>query len=119
MLKRQESNATNQTEFVDQAQFLEKSATNLLNLHDLKKNRNLLPFIILGGFILLFLLLLILSVFAKKNVQEVEEVKKTQVETETDPLKLRVTELKEDLQNHNPTKQTLPFPEVDLEFNIN
>ena len=47
MFERKEIHSTNQTEFVDQAQFLEKESSSLLNFRDLKKNKNLMPFVVL------------------------------------------------------------------------
>jgi len=119
MLERQNPQQSNQTEFVDQVQFLEKRSLGLLNFRDLKKNKNLLPFVILIGFILFFLILIVLRIFLQKNNLEIEEIKEVKQEVETDPLKLRISKLQENLKAHNPTKQSLPFPQVDLEFNIN
>lgn len=119
MFERKEIHQTNQTEFAEQAGFLEKKSSGLFNFKDLKKNKNLLPFIILIGFIIFFVLLLILRVvFRKKNIA-VEQVSKTKTEIQSDPLIIRTEELRESLKTHNPTKQSLPFPQVDLEFNIN
>ena len=119
MFERQNLQQSNQTEFVDQVQCLEKRSLGLLNFRDLKKNKNLLPFIVLIAFILFFLILIVLKIFLQKNNVEIEEVKEVREEIETDPLRLRINQLQENLKAHNPTKQSLPFPQVDLEFNIN
>lgn len=119
MFERKESHQTNQTEFVDQAQFLEKQRLGLFDLKNLKKNKNLLPFIILILFIVLLLVLFILKAVFRENNIETERIDEIKKEVQFDPLNLRVNELKETLKAHNPTKQSLPFPQVDLEFNIN
>jgi cell division protein FtsX len=119
MFGRQDLQPSNQTEFVDQAQFLEKQSTSLLNLRNLKRNKNLLPFIILVVLILLFLILVTLKALLPSNSTETEKTEEVKQEMQTDPLQLRVNELQESLKAHNPTKQSLPFPQVDLEFNIN
>jgi len=119
MFERKETHSTNQTEFVDQAQFLEKESSGLLNFRDLKKNKNLVPFIVLMFLIIFFALLIILRVLFKKDNVEMEPTKEVQKEVQSGPLNLRAEELRENLKMHNPTKQSLPFPQVDLEFNIN
>lgn len=119
MFERKETNQINQTEFVEQVQFLEKRSAGLFNLKDLKKNKNLLPFMVLIVFIFIFILLLVLRVVLNKTNTEEEQISETEIETQSDPLNVRVNELKESLKEHNPTKQSLPFPQVDLEFNIN
>jgi len=119
MFERKEIDAANQTEFVDQAQFLEKKSFGLFNLQNIKKNKNLLPFFILAFCIFFLFLIIILKVVFKEENVELEQNKEITEETQSDPLLVRVEELKEDLKTHNPTKQSLPFPEVDLEFNIN
>lgn len=119
MFERKEIHQTNQTDFVEQVGFLEKQSSGLFNFKDLKKNKNLLPFVILIFFIVIFVILLVLRmVFRGQDIEttKAEEIKK---ETQFDPLNMRVNELKESLKTHNPTKQSLPFPQVDLEFNIN
>lgn len=119
MFERKETHSTNQTEFVDQAQFLEKDSSGLLNFRNLKKNKNLTPFVVLMVLIIFFAVLIVLRVLLKKDNVETEQTKEVKEEIESDPLNLRVNELRENLKTHNPTKQSLPFPQVDLEFNIN
>ncbi len=119
MFERQDFQSSNQTEFVDQAQFLEKQRTGLLDFRNLKKNKNLLPFSILIIFVLLFLLVVILKAFLPGDQAEIGKTEEVKEEVQVDPMQSRVNELQENLKTHNPTKQSLPFPQVDLEFNIN
>ena len=119
MFSRKETNRVNQTEFLDQAQFLEKQTFDSFNLKNLKNNKSLIPFYVLGLIFLFLLLLMIFKVVFNKQVPETEQVKEVRENVELAPLNLRVNELRENLKDHNPTKQTLPFPQVDLEFNIN
>ena len=119
MFSRQEINQANQTEFVDQSQFLEKQSSGAFSLKNLKKNKNLLPFyILIGLFFIIFLLMILKVVFKEKTVQT-ETKEETKNSIQLNPLSLRVNELKENLKSNNPTKENLPFPQVDLEFNIN
>lgn len=119
MFERKEIHQTNQTEFVEQAGFLDRQSSGLFNFKDLKKNKNLLPFIILIFFIVVLVLLLILRTLLKEQNIETKKVDETKTEIQMDPLSARANELREILKTHNPTKQSLPFPQVDLEFNIN
>jgi len=119
MFERKEIHPTNQTEFVEQVQFLEKESSGLLNFRNWKKNKNLLPFVVLMFLIILFAVLIISIVFLRKDDMEMEQTKEVKEEIQSGPLNIRVNELRESLKIHNPTKQSLPFPQVDLEFNIN
>ncbi len=119
MPSRNETSQANQTEFVDQARFLENKSTKFFTIRDFKNNKSLRPFYALIIVLFSILLLTVLAVFFKKNPQEAPVIKQTEKDVRLDPLNQRVYELKEDLKEHNPTKQTLPFPRVDLEFNIN
>lgn len=119
MFSRQEINPANQTEFVDQSQFLEKQSSGTFSLKNLRKNKNLLPFYILIFLVFIIFLLMILKIVLKEENITTETKKETENSVELDPLSLRVNELKETLKNNNPTKESLPFPQVDLEFNIN
>jgi len=62
---------------------------------------------------------MIIKIIGNKQVPETEMIREAQEKVELDPLSLRANELRADLKDHDPTKQTLPFPQVDLEFNIN
>ena len=119
MPSRNELSQASQTEFVEQAQFLEKKSLNLLNLRDLKKNKSLLPFYILIFVLFFAFLLTMLSIFFKKQPQLNKSVEQKEENVKLDPLSQRAYELKQDLKEQDPTKQSLPFPRVDLEFNIN
>ena len=118
MLKREEIGDINQTEFVDQAAFLEEEKVGP-SLEDIKKNKNLLPFYILVGVIVLLVLIFLLSLVLRRQVDNDEG---TQLIEETyeelDPLTQRVKNLENELEAADPTRQSLPFPQVDLEFNI-
>ena len=119
MPSRNELSQASQTEFVEQAQFLEKKSLKLLNLRDLKKNKSLLPFYILIFVLFFAFLLTMLSIFFKKQPQLNKSVEQKEENVKLDPLSQRAYELKQDLKEQDPTKQSLPFPRVDLEFNIN
>jgi hypothetical protein len=118
MLSRSENNQSNQTEFVDQGPLWENQSINFLNFKNLKKNKNILPFYVLFAFLFLIAVILIFNViFANKTEEQVVKEAVEEV-IELDPLNQRVNELREDLKTHDPTKQILPFPQVDLTFNI-
>ena len=119
MFSRKEINPVNQTEFVEEAQLLDKQSLGLFNLKNLKKNKHLLPFVVLIFLFLVIILLMILKVALKQDSVLTEINETTKEDVKLDPLNLRVNELKETLKDHNPTKESLPFPQVDLEFNIN
>ncbi len=119
MFKRQENQLIDQTNFVEQAPFLEKQSSVLFDWQNIKKNRNLWPFMILAFCLVLLVLLFVIKAILQKNVPITEEVKEQNEVKISEPLKVRVEELKTDLKANNPTKQNLPFPQVDLEFNIN
>ncbi|AKM81394.1 MAG: hypothetical protein UT13_C0001G0432 [Candidatus Pacebacteria bacterium GW2011_GWF2_38_9] len=119
MFSRKEFNQTSQTEFVEDGAFIESSAHKKFNLRDLKNNKNLLPFYILIAVLFFFFLLMIIKIIGNKQTPEAEMIKKVEEKIELDPLSLRANELRANLKDHDPTKQTLPFPQVDLEFNIN
>lgn len=119
MSSRNETTQANQTEFLEEAQFLENKSGSFFNLKELKTNKNLRPFYIL---VILFFLLasvfLLAIVFKKKPAAETTEVE-VKENVKLAPLNQRAYDLKEDLKDHDPTKQSYPFPQVDLEFNIN
>ena len=118
MSSRNENDQINQTEFVEQVPFLEKKPGHLLNLKDLKTNKSLRPFYALITVLFLIVALTLFSIFFKKTPQTEQNVVKKEENQVLDPLTERVYQLREDLKEHNPTKQLLPFPQVDLEFNI-
>ena len=119
MLKREENSDINQTEFVNQAAFLEEEEHLRPSLEEIKKNRNLVPFYILAG-IIVFLLLVFILVSVLRNRGGSEDLIQLPEKTyeELDPLTQRVKSLEADLEEADPTRQSLPFPQVDLEFNI-
>jgi len=115
MSLRNEISQANQTEFVDQALFLENKSSRLFNFKNLKGNKSLRPFFLL----FLALVIFILFIISRKNPDLPAVFDPAEKNVKLDPLNQRVSDLKEDLKNHDPTKQSLPFPQVDLEFNIN
>jgi hypothetical protein len=119
MSRRNENNQINQTEFVEQAQFLEDRSTNLFRLKDLKQNKNLWPFYILVLLFFIIVALFLVQVFSQKQPEDETVNYQIEKDLQLDPLNQRVYELRESLKDHDPTKQSLPFPEVDLKFNIN
>ena len=119
MLKREETGDINQTEFVDQAAFLEEEGKMRPSLEDIKKNKNLLPFYILVGVIVLSVLIFLLFSLLRRRINNNDDSQLIE-ETyeELDPLTKRVRSLENELEAADPTRQSLPFPQVDLEFNI-
>ena len=119
MSSRNESSQINQTEFVDEVQFLDSKPPRSFSWRDLRSNRNLRPFyILISLFILLVFFFILRAIFSVPKVEE-PEPERMEVQVELGPLNKRVYDLREELKEHNPTKQRLPFPQVDLEFNIN
>jgi len=116
---RNENNQINQTEFAEQAQFLEDRPTNFFHFKDLKKNKNLRPFYLLALVFFILVALFLVQAFSQKPPEDEVINYRVAEDLQLDPLNQRVYELKENLKMHDPTKQSLPFPEVDLKFNIN
>lgn len=119
MSLRNEATQANQTEFVDQAQFLENKHAGLFDFKNLKQNKSLRPFYGLIFVLIFILLIFVLSIVFKKQPEKETVFDQTESNVKLDPLNQRVSDLREDLKDHDPTKQSLPFPQVDLEFNIN
>lgn len=119
MSLRNENSQANQTEFVDQAPFLYNKSSKIFDFKEIKKNKNLRPFYIIS-FLFVFLVAAFFLIIASRK-QQVEDkvINKVEEDATLDPLSQRAYELREDLKDHDPTKQSLPFPQVDLEFNIN
>lgn len=116
---RNETSQANQTEFVDQVQFMDGKAKKHLSFKDLQKNKSLRPFYALIIALFLILIFTFLSIFLKKAPDPEPVFDQQKESVELGPLNRRVEELRETLKENNPTKQSLPFPRVDLEFNIN
>jgi hypothetical protein len=119
MSSRNELNSASQTEFVDQTQLMFSRSRAPIGWQDLKKNKNLLPFYILVGLFIFFVLLFVLRAFMQAPPEQARIIEKNEEIVEVGPLNQRVLNLREALKEHNPTKQRLPFPQVDLRFNIN
>lgn len=109
----------NQTEFAIDQTFYSNNPNKLFNFKQLKKNRNVLPFYILMGILLFFFALMIIVALSKKAPQE--EEKKIIAPTENinnHPLQIRIDQLQADLKEADPTRQILPFPRINMEFNL-
>lgn len=119
MSLRNENIQVNQTEFIEQVSFLENRSHSFFSFSDLKKNKNLRPFYILFVLFFIIFLFFLFSVFFKNPPQQAVPFENTEKTIQLDPLSQRVQEMKQALKDHDPTKQSLPFPQVDLEFNIN
>ncbi len=119
MSLRNENSQANQTEFVDQAPFLDNKSSRIFSLGEIKKNKNLRPFYILSFSFVLLVAIFFLIITSRKQQVEEQVLNEVEENSALDPLSQRAYELREDLKDHDPTKQSLPFPQVDLEFNIN
>lgn len=119
MTSRNENNQADQTHFVDQVHFVENKSGRFFDWRDLKNNKNLLPFYILIGLFFLIVFLIILRLIFRVDPEPEKKFQAEEEIIEIGPLNKRVYDLREELKEHNPTKQRLPFPQVDLEFNIN
>mgnify|MGYP001236021366 CR=1 FL=1 len=108
-----------QTAFVTAQPFLSSSPQQLFNFKQLKKNRNILPFYILLGVMLLLLALFVIALSSRREVAPQAGVTPTPTPMgNISPLQNRVNQLRSDLKAADPTRQLLPFPQVDLEFNL-
>ena len=119
MFKRQENQLLDQTKFIEQAPLLEKTSLGLFAWQNLKNNRNLWPFLALAGSLIFIFFLLLLKSLRPNNNLPAPEMEQKEIVRTIEHLQSRVEELKTTLKANNPTKQNLPFPQVDLEFNIN
>jgi len=107
-----------QTEFVDQAQLLEADSGKKFKWQDLKNNKNLRPFYVLIGLFFFVVFIFVLRLLMQAPPEQPKEFERAEELVELSPLNKRVYDLREELKEHNPTRQRLPFPQVDLEFNI-
>ncbi len=119
MSLRNENSQANQTEFVDQVQLFENRSPKFFHLKDFKKNKNLIPFYLLVILFFSLVLFFLFAVVLKKKPATDVVINQVEKSPDLGPLNQRAYDLKEDLKAHDPTKQSLPFPQVDLEFNIN
>lgn len=119
LISRNEASQANQTEFIDQVPILERRSSKLLSLRDLRHNKNLLPFYLLVGLFFLVVILLLLRVVLQVRPEEPKPMQAQQAPVELSPLQKRVYDLREELRSNDPTKQSTPFPQVDLKFSIN
>lgn len=119
MLERNETSQANQTEFVDQVPLLDHQSSKLFSWQEIKKNRSLRPFYLLIFAFVFVTAISILSLLLRKAPEPVAEQKIVREDVKLDPLSQRASQLREDLKAHDPTKQSMPFPQVDLGFNIN
>jgi len=110
-----------QTSFVDQAPTWQQATEKKISLREnLQKNKNLRPFYILIAFLVLLFLILLFVRLNPQPVKEVEEASNVQVEEriDLDPLEERIQSLQRQLELAEPTRQDLPFPNVDLELSL-
>lgn len=119
MIWRNEASQANQTEFVDQVPLIEAQQRRVLSWSQLRSNKNLRPFYLLIGLFIFLVVLLFLRLLLSKPEPEVIFEPTPVAPREVGPLHKRVYELREELRANDPTKQHLPFPQVDLQFNIN
>jgi len=111
---------SDQTAFLDQAPLYEGKGKHSFSWREFKENKNLLPFYLLSAAIVLIIFLVLVFIFlANRPKQEEALVNRAQPSVDQGPLQQRVYELKQTLRDNDPTKQALPFPLVDLQFNIN
>lgn len=107
-----------QTEFVDQVQLLEADSAKSFSWRDLKNNKNLRPFYVLIAVFFFVVFIFVLRLLMQTPPAQPKEFERTEELVELSPLNKRVYDLRENLKEHNPTRQRLPFPQVDLKFNI-
>lgn len=108
----------NQTHFREEIPLIEKRKEKMLSLSSFK-NKNLAPFYILAGLLFLFLSILLFSLAKRISSSPEEKVNEAfVVDDKVDPLAQRVLELKASLKDADPTRQTLPFPQIDLKFSM-
>lgn len=118
MIWRNEASQANQTEFVDQVPILERRGHQSLNWQTVRKNKNLWPFYVLIGLTLVIGFLLFLKALLSRPAPQSQVVIPKSESPELTPLNQRVNALRQELKENDPTKQSAPFPQVDLQFNI-
>jgi len=120
-MSRKEFFSSNQTSFIDQAPLWQKTTQKKLNLkQNLRKNKNLKPFYFLLAFIFFLCLIYVFLIFSKNTVDErqINPPQLTSEQLELDPLEKRINSLQEDLRLADPTRQSFPFPNVDLHLSF-
>lgn len=118
MIWRNEASQANQTEFVDQVPILETKSQKPLSWQTVRNNKNLWPFYVLIGLALIIGSLLFLKALLSRPVPEATVVIPKSESPALTPLNQRVNALRQELKDNDPTKQSAPFPQVDLQFNI-
>jgi len=124
MSRRSPSNIPNQTDFVDQAVLLkeegQQQTTPLEEFNKVKKSKKMWPFYALAAVIVFLAIVASMLILSRHGSEGDAAQEEEVVEVESlDPLTQRVNTLKLELEEADPTRQSLPFPQVDLEFNIN
>jgi hypothetical protein len=120
MIKRNRSHK-DQTIFVDQAPLWQKESQKKLDLKaNLTGNKNLRPFyfLIAGGFLIAALYIIGVLIFKRDRTVVVPEPVFEKEILEAGPLQIRVQQLQEDLKEADPTRQTLAFPNINLEISF-
>lgn len=112
---------SDQTSFVDQAPLWQQTTQNKLDLkNNLRRNRNLRPFYFLLAFLLLIFLVFLFILLTKRKVNPDQTSINFPIEAEITvaPLEERVNTLQAELELADPNRQSLPFPNVDLELSF-
>jgi len=112
---------SDQTSFVDQAPLWQKTAQNKLDLkNNLRGNRNLRPFYLLLMILFMVFLLYFLLILTRNNTRPEQNLidRSEQIDRKQTPLEKRVNDLKVELELADPNRQSLPFPNVDLELSF-
>lgn len=115
----QESPLLSQTEFASQAPLFENRSAKLFDFKNLRNNKFARPFYVIAAVLFLILALSILLQLTQR--QTIMENASTQVVSPTinvDPLTERVQTLKTELKAADPTRQSLPFPQIDMTFSM-
>ena len=121
-------NTDNQTQFSQEGAVLEEQQEELLfepTAEDgkpfFKTKKGVL--MIVGGlaFIFLVLVLVIASIIGnsnKKPIDQAQEQPPVQQQSSDDPLQQELNQLKSELEQADPSKRELPFPQIELEINL-
>ena len=120
--KNQSRNTTNvdlgQTEFSSESPMFEPNQRVLFDARNIKGNRNLSIFYILAAvLVFIFLIIFLYAKFYRPPTVE-SPIVPTPTPVNNDPLMKRVESLDVELKAADPMRQALPFPNVDLKFNL-
>lgn len=113
----EENSDSNQTGFVSDLPFRQSQSSASVPMPSKKKT----PTILIVAAAIFFLILAVLFLaMSRRQMLGTEELSPTPtpLKMESDPLQLRIETLRSDLKDADPTRQTLPFPQIDLEFSM-